>query len=443
MPKITLNFFGETINSDVPKTLSSLRSEISKLFYFSPQDAAEILLTYKLNGEKKIIANDQDLKTFLNSKSKMIDLDISQTSKIYKDSLNKLQEENSKDKNILKELLKKNEELNNLKQTKFTSEKKELKEIDLKITELFKKKQEIGRKLYEEIKQIDKEIKENDKNIQEIQKKLGVSVPEIKPKESLKHEKMLLHFKNRFAPPKITLKNPNPHPSPHVHPCFFPQKYHAQPNKEQILRARPKICPPVHPCFFERKYQVHPRKKNLEVKFAKTEYIDIPKDTSKDESSNEIDLKMRTIDDWGNCLMLKTKQITDKIAEKFRGLETLNITLNKKEEKKEEKNEKPKKVGILYGTRPEGIPKKMNQCPTMGNIFEKVKLADKIVHFGVKCDQCGKYPIIGCRYKCSVCPNFDYCEDCEKKYSKTHNHPFYKINDPSMKQLIYKNVAKK
>ena len=53
MPKITLNFFGETINSDIPKTLSSLRSEISKLFYFSPQDAAEILLTYKLNGEKK------------------------------------------------------------------------------------------------------------------------------------------------------------------------------------------------------------------------------------------------------------------------------------------------------------------------------------------------------------------------------------------------------
>ena len=85
----------------------------------------------------------------------------------------------------------------------------------------------------------------------------------------------------------------------------------------------------------------------------------------------------------------------------------------------------------------------MNQCPTMGNIFEKVKLADKIVHFGVKCDQCGKYTIIGCRYKCSVCPNFDYCEDCEKKYSKTHNHPFYKINDPSMRQLIYKNVAKK
>ena len=109
MPKITLNFFGETINSDIPKTISSLRSEISKLFFFSPQDAAEILLTYKINGEKKIIANDQDLKTFLNSKSKMIDLDISQTSKIYKDSFNKLQEENSKDKNILKELINKNE----------------------------------------------------------------------------------------------------------------------------------------------------------------------------------------------------------------------------------------------------------------------------------------------------------------------------------------------
>lgn len=41
------------------------------------------------------------------------------------------------------------------------------------------------------------------------------------------------------------------------------------------------------------------------------------------------------------------------------------------------------------------------------------------------CDGCEK-AIDGLRYKCSVCPNFDYCETCES--SLEHPHPFLKIN---------------
>ncbi len=33
----------------------------------------------------------------------------------------------------------------------------------------------------------------------------------------------------------------------------------------------------------------------------------------------------------------------------------------------------------------------------------------------VACDGCGVHPIIGIRYKCSVCENFDYCEMCEDR----------------------------
>ena len=44
------------------------------------------------------------------------------------------------------------------------------------------------------------------------------------------------------------------------------------------------------------------------------------------------------------------------------------------------------------------------------------------------CDGCGLHPIIGIRYKCSVCKNFDYCETCEERQS--HEHPFLKITKP-------------
>ena len=47
----------------------------------------------------------------------------------------------------------------------------------------------------------------------------------------------------------------------------------------------------------------------------------------------------------------------------------------------------------------------------------------KDVHRNVTCDDC----IAGTRYKCSICDNFDYCENCEEMYKNEHNHPFFKI----------------
>ena len=36
--------------------------------------------------------------------------------------------------------------------------------------------------------------------------------------------------------------------------------------------------------------------------------------------------------------------------------------------------------------------------------------------------------MIGVRYKCCVCKNFDYCEVCEERLG--HEHPFIKILRP-------------
>lgn len=48
-------------------------------------------------------------------------------------------------------------------------------------------------------------------------------------------------------------------------------------------------------------------------------------------------------------------------------------------------------------------------------------------HKGVTCDGCGKNDIQGIRYKCAVCVDFDYCEQCEA--SVEHVHPFLKIRN--------------
>ena len=55
----------------------------------------------------------------------------------------------------------------------------------------------------------------------------------------------------------------------------------------------------------------------------------------------------------------------------------------------------------------------------------------KTVHDGIKCDKCLKMPIIGFRYKCSICANFNLCENCEWENSNylEHKHNFIKIRE--------------
>jgi hypothetical protein len=50
------------------------------------------------------------------------------------------------------------------------------------------------------------------------------------------------------------------------------------------------------------------------------------------------------------------------------------------------------------------------------------------IHENLICDGCDVYPIVGTRYKCSVCENFDYCSRCEELLD--HDHAFIKIKDP-------------
>ena len=60
-------------------------------------------------------------------------------------------------------------------------------------------------------------------------------------------------------------------------------------------------------------------------------------------------------------------------------------------------------------------------------------------HPNIECDKCGIFPIVGVRYKCCVCKNFDFCERCEEQVD--HEHPFIKINRPGdAPQAIFTGV---
>lgn len=59
------------------------------------------------------------------------------------------------------------------------------------------------------------------------------------------------------------------------------------------------------------------------------------------------------------------------------------------------------------------------------------------VHYGVRCDECGKNPIQGVRYKCAIRNDFDLCAACEA--ARPQPYPVVKIYDPAHHptQLVY------
>ncbi|CAK60915.1 unnamed protein product (macronuclear) [Paramecium tetraurelia] len=53
---------------------------------------------------------------------------------------------------------------------------------------------------------------------------------------------------------------------------------------------------------------------------------------------------------------------------------------------------------------------------------------EKMVHPNHTCDGCQKHPIVGARFKCLECPDYDLCESCQSK-NIHNNHKSFKISN--------------
>lgn len=69
-----------------------------------------------------------------------------------------------------------------------------------------------------------------------------------------------------------------------------------------------------------------------------------------------------------------------------------------------------------------------------------------VIHNNIVCDGCNMSPLVGIRYKCSVCNDFDLCSSCVAFHDQTH--PMIQINEPKtvvaastpLKQIIHTNI---
>ena len=430
MSKITLNFFGEIFSIEKANDLSSLRNEISTLLCLNPQDAAEIILTYKdnENEDKKIISNDNDLNAFFNSKAKIIDLDISQSSQIYKKNLDQLQEEKQKDKDDLEELLKKNDELEKLKETKLMQEKQELQSINLQINELFKRREELNNIILTETNQIVQEQIENDKKIETLQKKLGI--PVTVPKRDVRNP-LFSQFENMF--------NFGFHP--HAFPHFFNPGFHGRHHRpRRQFGGNSYIGHKKNHNAPEPYNKDDPNKLSEKLKNLTLNEEDPKEDIKEDEKDknekreNKV-IHYNVICDGCQASPIEGKRYKCKTCGDFDYCEKCYEAFKNSHNHEFLVMEKPDNENIYMSN----LNLSVNGYNNFYNQFHNNNLKRRRIennstnsnfrniHFGVACNGCGVSPILGCRYKCSVCDDYDLCEECEKKMAEEHGHNFLKL----------------
>ena len=134
-------------------------------------------------------------------------------------------------------------------------------------------------------------------------------------------------------------------------------------------------------------------------------------------------------------LELIKKEYEKHLKEKYE--QNLQIEIKKIEEQLNQKLEKNKiELETFYEQKIKNKEKELqNKFDQMSSIMQN-KINNnasmcKTVHHGIKCKKCFKEPIIGYRYKCSECNNYNLCQDCEEKnaINGDHHHNFIKIRN--------------
>lgn len=498
MKKLSLNFYGEQVSIQCPKDFVSLKKEIAQKYQLSLSDILEIDISYMKNETKKLIKSEVDFKSFLHSRVPNLNLDINESSQLFQKSLLDLQNK-SKDEMAQLEVLKKKKEENKLKQEKeYQESKKKIDDLNNEIKELNQRKLDYVKSIKKMMRGPRNKEKELMVKITKLGNEIGAplvfKVPEKGPlpvKGETEKEKKFLDLLKRntdclnvqeklYATPRKNMGDMDKQIKEINKKSLgiikeSQQKIMALKKEEnnlikEIIALEKNLGLSVDEKKPMKKtgFYFPNRDNNVQIKTIKKEEVQKLKTEKK---KPEIKLPIKVNKKIENLVKNLKKNINqdvekhicktnDEIRKIRETAEEKNCKLKEEDEKFLENcqkdNEKAVKevdkwIEFIFRHSHEIIEevekKNEENLEKLDEIGKKVGInlnceKKKVVHPGVICDGCNG-PIVGVRYKCTICEDFDYCEKCEEKNNGDHGHPLLKIQSPDMCPVAIKCILNK
>ena len=320
--------------------------------------------------------------------------------------------ETEKEKKYL-ELIKRNTDCINVQEKLYATPRKNMADMDKQLKEINKKSLAIIKSSQKEIISLKKEENKLIKEIIDLEKKCGLFIDEKKPMK-----KTGFYFPNRDTLQIKTIKKDEKKE----------EKENSKKSKEKLeiklpdsgLNPNKKYNKKIENVLGNLKKNI---KQDIEKHISKTnEEIKKLKEKAKENKykleekdkiylekcEEENDKAVKEVDKWIEFILKHSHEIIEAVEM--------------------QNNENSKKI--------EEIEKKIGFGVKKNNVNDGKK---EIVHPGVVCKGC-KGDIIGVRYKCTICEDFDFCEKCEEKNQGRHGHPLLKINRPDMCPVAIKCI---
>ena len=161
--------------------------------------------------------------------------------------------------------------------------------------------------------------------------------------------------------------------------------------------------------------KIKKEKKEIKKEIKKEVKKEVKKVTKKEEEKKKDFISINQVNEYVQNL---TKKLSDFVNEQKKNIDLKDIPQNAMKEIESWKN-------IIVEGKKKYSEKVLENLKKIN--FEK---KEQVEHERYICDGCKMSPIVGIRYKCAVCPNFNFCEKCEAKMGESHNHPFVKYIKP-------------
>ena len=377
----------------------------------------------QVSEQKKIEEENKELKEAKNKLDK--------ENKLKNEEINKLKEKEKEEEKFHQESLIKIEELKKSKEEalkqiqKYEEEKKAENKI---LQEEKKEKKKSGKKENNEIEKLEKAIKaekQKEKKLKEKENKLINDNKKLNEKIIKEKEK---HIKNKEKKEKQYIKEKEE----------LEQKIKEE-KEQEMERSEIFIKEKIKEGIEEYKNEnINNNKMNMDINDINEELIKSNIDLLNEQKSlfqkAVIEMKDEIIKEmnikYSKLLQQKIEEINSSIFENVQKqnqsiLENYIKKYNDLEEQRAQESIKFSQIIISNKNQKPNNNINISKCIT--------------VHNNIKCENCQKKPIIGFRYKCSVCKNYNLCEECEEKNeeSQIHPHNFIKIgNEEKEKENI-------